>query len=96
MYSFLSAKLAVLAAATVNQTGTALGILRLLAIHAQAHTRHSFAPCRWDGRIALFAMRHTGTFLQLASRALDRIIDRRIDLVLHCAIACPTGGHGAS
>jgi hypothetical protein len=32
--------------------------------------------------------------VQAAARALHRVRDGRVDLILHGAIACPTGCHG--
>src|SRR5690606_8943382 len=93
-----STQLAVLAAAPVVAAGgrALLGVARLLALHAQAYAGHGLAPRLGDPGVALLAVLQPGTLWNLAAHALDRVLDGRVDLVLHCAIACPTGCHVAS
>jgi hypothetical protein len=41
-------------------------------------------------------MRQPRTFAELTPCALNGIVDRGVDLILHGAIAGPTGSHGTS
>src|SRR3546814_9489437 len=88
-------QLAVLAAAAVvtRARGVFL-VLRFLARHAQAHAGHGLAPRLGDRRVAFFAVTESGTLRQAAARALDRVLDGRVDLVLHSGVACPSFRHG--
>src|SRR5690606_4029662 len=91
-----SSKLAVLAAAPVVRAGTGLFfVARLLAGDAQAHPGHGLPP-RFGYRLtALLAVFATWTRAQAAARALDRVIDGRVDLFLDGAVAGPTRCHAA-
>src|SRR5688572_30129870 len=92
-----STQLAILAATPVVAAHTALlAVVLLLARHAQAHPRHGLAPRFRNLRIAFLATRQPRSFRQPAANAFDSILDRGVDLVLHRAIACPSGCHGRS
>ena len=67
--------------------GSLLLVARLLAGDAQAHAGHGLAPRLGNRGIALLAMRQPGAARQLAARAPDGVVDGRVDLVLHGAIA---------
>src|SRR5690606_4061507 len=89
-----SAQLAVLAAAAVVAGRRRfLAVQRFLARHAQAHAGHGLAPRLGDRRVAFLAVRQARTLRQAAARALDRVLDGRVDLVLHCGVARPSGCH---
>jgi L-ascorbate metabolism protein UlaG (beta-lactamase superfamily) len=65
--------------------------VRLLARHAQAHARHRAAARGRDLGIAFLAAQATLAARQAVARALDRVLDGRVDLVLYRAVAGPTG-----
>src|SRR6185312_14754511 len=91
------AQLAVLAAAAVVARERLLvAVVRFLAIDAQPHAGHGLAPRLGDLRVALLAMREASPARQLAARALDGVVDRRVDLVLNGAVAGPACGHRKS
>src|SRR5262249_29852427 len=92
-----SAQLAVLAAAAVVAAERGLLLIVLfLARHTQAHARHGLAPRLGNRRAALLAMLQARTFAHVAARALDRVLDRRVDLILNGVVACPTCCHCSS
>src|SRR6187399_1385437 len=83
------AQLAVFAAATVVAGERCLFLVLVgLARHAQAHAGHGLAPSLGYLRVAFLAALQTRALRGLVTHALDRILDRRIDLVLHGAVAC--------
>src|SRR5690606_32999250 len=88
-------QLAVLAAAPVVPGAGLLLVQQFLARYAQAHARNRQPPRLGDSLIAFLAMGKAGTLLQLASRPFDRVFDGCVNLVLHGAIACPSGCHGS-
>src|SRR5690606_36356285 len=57
------------------------------------NARHRAASRLGDGFAALLAVRPPRSRAQAAARALDRILHGGVDLVLHGAVACPTGRH---
>src|SRR5690606_27190792 len=88
------AELAVLAApAVVAAFRALLGIARFLAGHAQAHAGHGLAARFGDRGIAFLAVRQPRPLAKLAARALDRVLDGGVDLVLDRAVTRPSGCH---
>ena len=88
------AELAVLAAAAVVAADAAVfRIVRFLAIDAEAHARDGLAPRLGNLRVAFLAARQARALGNAAARALDRVLDGRVDLVLHRAVAGPSCRH---
>src|SRR5450631_3572818 len=89
-----SSQLTVLAAAAVVAAELRrLAIVFGLAGHAKAHAGNRVAPRLGDHRCAFGAMLQRRAPRQLALSALDRVLDRRVDLLLHRTITCPTRRH---
>ncbi len=91
----ISTQLTVLAAPPIYPgSATVQAIELLLASNAKTYAGNGFSPCRRNDLAAFLTVRQPRTSAQLLARALDRIVHRRIDLILHGTIACPTGCHG--
>src|SRR5262249_15625932 len=89
-----SAQLAVLAGAPVVAAERLLfAVVRFLARYAQTHARHRAAARLGNQRLAFLAMSQARAFRHAAAGALDRVLDRRVDLILNGVVAGPTGGH---
>ena len=69
-------------------------VMRLLAVDTQARARHRLAPRLGDRCVALLALHAARPARQPAACTLDRVLHRCIDLVLHRAVAGPSGRHG--
>src|SRR5690606_37792603 len=89
-----SAQLAVLApAAVVAREGCGLPIFCFLAGEAEPDTGDGIAPRLRNLRAAFRAMGEARPRGQPALRAVDPVLDRRIDLILYSPVACPTRRH---
>src|ERR1044072_3638300 len=89
-----STQLAVLAATpVVSAERVLLAVVRFLAIDAEPHAGHGLAARFGNRRLARFAMRAALPARNAAARALHRVVDGRIDLVLHSAVAGPARCH---
>jgi hypothetical protein len=89
-----SAQLAVLAAAAIVEAAL-LGFLigSLLANDAQAYPRYGSLTRHRNGRVAFLATRQARSLMQVSARALNAILYRGIDLLLHRTVVGPTGRH---
>src|SRR5690606_659350 len=88
-------QLAVLAAAPVVAGGGTFGAVQgILAGHAQAHAGQRLAARGRDRLVAFLAVARARPARELAARTLDRVVDGRVDLVLHRVVACPARCHG--
>src|SRR5437016_5221978 len=91
----LLAQLAILAASAVVASECGFLLVALaLAGHAQAYARHGFASCFGNLCVAFLAALQARTFWRLTAGAFDRVINRRVDLILYSAVTGPTGCHG--
>src|SRR5262245_1794315 len=92
--SLSSTQLTVLAAASVVAAELLdLAVGGFLTTHAEPNARNGVAPRLRNFRSAIRAMTEAGALRQSAFRAIDPILDRRIDLFLHRAVTCPTRRH---
>src|SRR5579862_2005002 len=89
-----SAQLTVFAAPAVvaGECGR-VAVMRVLALEAQSHTGDRVSARLRDLRTAVGAVREAGALRQAALRPADSVLDGRIDLFLHRAVAGPTGSH---
>jgi hypothetical protein len=87
------AQLAVLATAAVVSAKRCLLVLLGLALNAQAHPGHRFAACLGNLGATGLATLQAFTPGQSLSRTTDRIIDGRVNLVLHRTVAGKAAGH---
>src|SRR3569833_538508 len=87
-------QLAVLAAAPIVAAELqGFLVVRLLARHAQSHAWHGVAPCLWDRGSTMLAVRCSRALGQAALSPADAVLHGRVDLILNCAVAGPTGRH---
>lgn len=68
-------------------------VLLRLTIDAQAHAGDSLTAGSEDDGGAFCAVQQALAPWQPVPRAIDGILDGRIDLVLYCAISCEAAGH---
>ncbi len=64
-----------------------------LTVDAQARARDSLTSRGRDGRVTLFAVFQALPLWQLVARAIDCVLDRRIDLVLYRPVFCKAASH---
>lgn len=88
-------QLAVFGTAAVDRGSEAILFICFgLAPNAQAHAGHGFAARLGYFGIAFLATCEALARRDLATRMLDRVLDRCIDLLLYGAIFCKTTCHG--
>src|SRR5690606_13605544 len=91
-----SAQLAVLAAAPVVDAEGGAGLVPFtLAGHAQTHAGQRRAARLGNGGVAFLAMGQALAPGQLATGALDGVLDAAVDLFLYRAVTGPAAGHVA-
>src|SRR5271165_6674358 len=89
-----SSQLAVFAAAPVVAAELRdIAIVLELAGNAEAHTGDRDSAGLGDFGVAVRAARQRRSLRQLALDAADRVLDRRVDLLLHRPVARPTRRH---
>ncbi len=87
-------ELAVLASASVVTTVIDCFLIMLrLTVDTQARTRDSLTAGNGDGSVTFFAVFQALAPWQLVARAIDGVLDRRIDLVLYCPVFCKSASH---
>ena len=87
-------KLAVLVSASVVTTVIdCLLIMFRLTMDTQARARDSLTAGSGDGGITFFAVLQALAPWQLVTRAIDSVLDCRIDLVLYCTVFCKAASH---
>jgi hypothetical protein len=64
-----------------------------LARQAESYAHDGLSARLWNLAATLRAVRQGWPLGQLAFDSADGVLDRRVDLILHRAIACPTGRH---
>src|SRR5688572_25767649 len=91
-------QLAVFAAApVVTAEAVCFAVLGFLTCNAEAHAGDGVAPGLGNRRAALGTMRQPRTGGgQAALRPAHAVLHCRVDLILYCAVAGPTGSHAAT
>ena len=87
-------KLAVLASASVvTAVIDRLLIMFRLTVDTQACARDSVTAGSGDGSVTFFAVFQALAPWQLVARAIDSVLDCRIDLILYCPVFCKAASH---
>jgi hypothetical protein len=90
-------KLAILASASVVTAVIHWFLISFrLTTDTQAHARDSLTAGSGDGGATFFAAHQALASRQLVTRAIDSVLDCRIDLVLYCSIFCKAASHAYS